>query len=211
MSLWYIWVVSRLWLKLPASDDRSWLCRDVTSLCDYAWDVVPAIQAAQFDMAAVIQREEQPQDTSLDWMRRLGLQPTPKLFVHPFDRIGRPDAFPLRAGKPEEGQQLIARFFQTTRDTFCPRPPGSQKARVCRPGHSLAVRFGDRMKRGPQFLQASFRRMRFEIPQLVDDTALDRRGRPRLPDGVTESRVAVNDHQHRRGDHLQHVFGRYQL
>jgi hypothetical protein len=92
---------------------------------------VPAVNAAQRDLAAGEQGPEQHAGGLGAGQQALGLDPALELLVQPLDGVRRPDRFPLIGRIEQEGEQVGSRLLQAGGDGRALQPPfGSLRPNV---------------------------------------------------------------------------------
>ena len=89
---------------------------------------MPAVEAAQRNLAAAQESEEQEQHGLFTGQRSLGFGPPAKLLVDPFQRIGGAQRFPLRARETGKGEEFVAGLLEAGTDRLAAQFPLAQEA-----------------------------------------------------------------------------------
>ena len=88
---------------------------------------MPADEAAQRDLAAAQESEEQEQNRLFIGERGLGFGPPPELLVDPLQRIGGAQRLPLRKRESYEGKELVAGLLEAGADRVAAQLPLAQE------------------------------------------------------------------------------------
>lgn len=131
---------------------------------------------------------------------RLRFRAATEFAVDAFERVRRPQGFPLRWRKAQEGVELIAGFVEALSDCGTAEPPLAQKARARLLDQRAAVGVDHAPIIFGQLFAQPDRRFRFEVPQLVGGTPLDGQRRPLLLQRGRQAGAAVNDRERRPAD-----------
>jgi hypothetical protein len=105
-------------------------------------DLAPAIEAAQADLPADHEAEEQDQRGVLAGQRALGLHA--ELFVQALNEVGRAQRLPLALREPEEGEQFVAAFLEAADDAY-PQTTSRTSEGVISIGEPRIIRGGVRL------------------------------------------------------------------
>jgi hypothetical protein len=86
---------------------------------------MPPVDLSHLHLAAAEQAEEQQQDGVLAGQAGLCLRAATEFPVDPLERIRGARRFPLRLGKAQKGEEVIARFLEALDDGGTAQPPFS--------------------------------------------------------------------------------------
>src|SRR5262245_39761133 len=135
-------------------------------------------QGSEFYLSASEQTKQQQQHGFLTRQACLRFRSAAEFLVDSLERVGGPQRFPLRGGKGQKGEQLLAGFLQALHYCWTPQLPLLRESgprlldgRDRLPIDHAAVVFGE-------FFAQPRRRLRLEIAQFMGGTALNRHSRP---------------------------------